>query len=195
MDILTEILSSKIRVEIFRLLFGLSDSPLHTREIKRRSGLTIGTVQQELRKLLRLGLVTCRKDGNRVYYEASRTHPLYIEIHRIVLKTVGLADVLQQALKDERIKWAFVFGSIAREEETAKSDIDLMIIGGIGLRAVTGLLSGVAERLGREINPHVFRQEEFLKRKETQDHLILQVLKETKLFIIGDSNEFERLAG
>ena len=195
MDILTEILTSKIRAEIFRLLFGLSNTPLHTREIKRRSGLTIGTVQQELRKLLRLGLVTRRRDGNRVYYEANKAHPLYIEIHRMVLKTVGLADLLRKTLKDERVKWAFVFGSIARKDETSRSDIDLMVIGGIGLRAVTGLLSGVAEQVGREINPHVFRVEEFLKRVEARDHFISQVLKEPRLFIIGDSDEFERLAG
>jgi len=195
MDILTEILSSKVRAEIFRLLFGLSDSRLHTREIQRRSGLTIGTVQQELKKLLRLGLVNRQKDGNRIYYEANRTHPLYVEIHRVVLKTVGLADVLRQALDDERIQWAFVFGSVARGEETEKSDVDLMIVGGIGLRAVTSLLSGVTQRLGREIDPHVFRLEEFLKRREIQDHFISQVLREPKLFIVGDPNEFERLGG
>jgi len=130
MDILTEILSSKVRAEIFRLLFGLSDNRLHTREIERRSGLTIGTVQQELKKLSKLGLVNRQKDGNRIYYEANRMHPLYIEIHRVVIKTVGLADVLRQALNDERIQWAFIFGSIARGEETEKSDIDLMIVGG-----------------------------------------------------------------
>jgi predicted nucleotidyltransferase len=155
--------------------------------------LTIGTVQQELKKLSKLGLVNRQKDGNRIYYEANRMHPLYIEIHRVVIKTVGLADVLRQALNDERIQWAFIFGSIARGEETEKSDIDLMIVGGIGLRVVTGLLSGVAQRLGREINPHVFRQEEFLERRESQDHFISQVLNEPKLFVVGDSNEFERL--
>jgi DNA-binding transcriptional ArsR family regulator len=72
MNILAELLSSKVRGEIFRLLFGLSDAPLHMREIERRTGFAIGTIQTELRKLLRLDLVQSRRDGNRVYYERGR---------------------------------------------------------------------------------------------------------------------------
>jgi hypothetical protein len=111
-------------------------------------------VQQKLQKLHRLGLVAAHKDGNRVAYTANKSHPLYPEIHRIVLKTGGLADLLRNALTHPKIEWAFVFGSIARGEDAAESDVDLLVIGDIGLRAVANLLSGVAEQIGREINPH-----------------------------------------
>ncbi|MBI2116276.1 MAG: nucleotidyltransferase domain-containing protein, partial [candidate division NC10 bacterium] len=129
MNALAELLSSRGRAEVFRLLFGLSDAPLHLREIQRRAGLSLGTIQQELRKLKRLGLLDSRADGNRLWYQANRGHPLYPEIHRLVLKTSGLVDVLRTTLKDPRIEWAFVFGSIARGEETAGSDVDLMVVG------------------------------------------------------------------
>jgi predicted nucleotidyltransferase len=156
MNILAEILSSKVRAEIFRLLFGLDGPARHMREIERRTGFAIGTIQTELRKLLRLDLVYSKRDGNRMYYAANKTHPLFLDIRRLVLKTIGLADVLKGALeKSPKIRCAFVFGSIARSEEKAGSDIDLMVIGDVGFREVVGMLDGAAEKIGREINPHV----------------------------------------
>ena len=195
MNLLAEILSSKIRSEIFRMLFGVNGGELHMREIERRSGLAIGTIQQELKKLLRLDLIKKRKDGNRLYYEANQEHPLYPDIRNLVLKTVGLVDFFREALKaNPNIKLAFVFGSIARREEKDKSDVDLMIIGDIGMRQLTGHLSGVSGQIGREINPHILSIKEFLKRKSAKDHFLIQVLESPKIFIIGNENELTELA-
>jgi predicted nucleotidyltransferase len=194
MSLLAEILSSKIRSEIFRMLFGVNGEALHVREIERRSGLTIGTIQQELKKLVRLDLIKKRKDGNRLYYEANREHPIYPDIRNLVLKTVGLVDFFREALNaNPNIKLAFVFGSIARHDEKDKSDVDLMIIGDIGMRQLTGLLSGVSGQIGREINPHILRIKEFLKRKNAKDHFLTQVLESPKMFIIGKENELTEL--
>jgi len=177
------------------MLFGVNGGELHMREIERRSGLAIGTIQQELKKLLRLDLIKKRKDGNRLYYEANQEHPLYSDIRSLVLKTVGLVDFFREALKaNPNIKLAFVFGSIARHEEKDKSDVDLMIIGDIGMRQLTGLLSGVSGQIGREINPHILSIKEFLKRKSAKDHFLIQVLESTKIFIIGKENELTELA-
>lgn len=135
MGLLAEILSSNIRAEIFRNLFGIEKQSLHLREIERRTGFAVGTVQQEIKKLQRLDIITRIKDGNRINYKANTNHPLYPEIRNLVLKTSGLADVLKTALSTEaKIKIAFVFGSFARKEEKAASDVDLMVIGDIGLR-------------------------------------------------------------
>jgi uncharacterized protein len=195
MNLLAEILSSKIRSEIFRMLFGVNGEALHVREIERRSGLTIGTIQQELKKLVRLDLIKKRKDGNRLYYEANREHPLCPDIRNLVLKTTGLVDFFREALKaNPNIKLAFVFGSIARHEEKDKSDVDLMVIGNIGMRQLTGLLSGVSARLGREINPHILSIKEFLKRKRDKDHFLIQVLESPRIFIIGSENELTDLS-
>ena len=190
MNILAELLSSKIRAEIFRILFGTRDDALHMREIERRSGFTTGTVQQELKKLYRLDLIKKNRDGNRLYYQANREHPLYPEIRGIVLKTIGLVDIIQETLSQSSdIKFAFVFGSIARHDEKAQNDLDLMVIGNLGLRKVTALISGLSGDIGREINPHVMSSEEFMKRKERGDHFITSVLQEPKIFVIGNENE------
>jgi predicted nucleotidyltransferase len=177
------------------MLFGVNGEALHMREIERRSGLSIGTIQQEVKKLLRLNLIIKRKDGNRIYYQANKEHPLFAEIRSLVLKTVGLVDFFRKALEaDPNIKLAFVFGSIARQEEKDKSDVDLMIIGDIGMRQLTALLSGVSGQVGREINPHALSIKEFLKRKKAKDHFLIQVLESPKLFIIGNENDLTELA-
>ena len=196
MGILGELLSSKIRAEIFRNLFGIaSDTALYMREIERRTGFAIGTVQTELKKLQRLDIISRVRDGNRVYYRANTAHPLYPEIRALVLKTSGLADVIVNALGNETdIRVAFVFGSFARQEEKADSDVDLMVIGDIGLRKLTGLLMDVSGKIGREINPHVFSEKEFIKRKKDQDHFLNQVLEAPKIFIIGTENELAEMA-
>jgi len=195
MNRLAEILSSRGRAEIFRLLFRGANEEFHIREIQRRSGLNDSTIRQELRKLARLDLIQGRRDGNRVYYGANRENSLYVDIRSIVLKTIGLADALRDVLQDDRIRIAFVFGSIAKGEEKVGSDVDLMVIGALGLRHLTKLLSGVSEKIGREINPHVFAEDEFQKRIESKEHFISNVLKSPKIFIIGSDNDLKGLGG
>jgi predicted nucleotidyltransferase/DNA-binding HxlR family transcriptional regulator len=195
MNQLAELLTSRARAEIFRLLFSGRVEELHVREIERRSGLNDSTIRQELRKLVRLDLVRSRRDSNRVYYRAKTGNPLYPDIRNLVLKTSGLADVLRSALEDKRIRLAFVFGSVARSEEKAGSDVDLMVIGELGLRDLSGLLSGVEERIGREINPHVLQEDEFRKRLRTKEHFVTSVMESPKIFIIGSQDELEALGG
>jgi predicted nucleotidyltransferase len=150
-------------------------------------------VQQELRRLTRVGLVTARKDGNRVYYRANPDHPVHRDLSALVLKTDGLAGVLQPALKTPEIILAFVFGSVARGDTGAGSDVDLMVIGGVGLRQLTSLLLGIAGRVGREINPHVMTPQEFAKRKTDRDHFVTSVLGSPKLFVKGAEHELEAI--
>jgi predicted nucleotidyltransferase len=193
MNRLAELLSSRARAEIFRLLLSGTGEELHVREIERRSGLNDSTLRQELRKLVRLDLVQSRRDSNRVYYRAKTESPLYPEIRNLVLKTSGLSDVLKSALTDKRIRVAFVFGSIARGDEKAGSDVDLMVIGQLGLRDLSRLLSGIEEKIGREVNPHVLRQEEFKKRVRAREHFVSSVMETPKIFIIGSQRELEAM--
>jgi len=187
---LAQILSSTVKAEVFRLLFGPDAHALHLREVERRSGLALGTVRQELNQLVKLGLVETRVDGNRRYYQARKDHPLYPEIRGLVLKTSGLADLLRDALrKEKRIRVAFVFGSIAQAREQAHSDIDLLVVGEVGLRQVTKLLGGAADKVGREINPKILTPSEFRRRRQTDDPFLSRVLAEPRIFVIGDEHE------
>ena len=60
----------------------------------------------------------------------------------------------------------FVFGSVASGAEKAYSDIDLMVVGRTNLRQLANLISGLNVELGREVNPHLLRHEEFIVRKK-----------------------------
>ena len=188
MNSLAQLICSRVRAEIFRVLFGVNAGELHLREIQRQTGFAIGTVRQDIGKLVKLGLVSSRRDGNRIYYVANGQHPLYPEIRLMVLKTVGLADSLADALKAADIKCAFVFGSVASRTEDAGSDVDLMVIGDIGLRKLSGMLAGIGNQLGREINPHVMNSAEFTRRVRQKDHFVTSLLATPRIFVKGSED-------
>ncbi len=193
MDSLARLLSSRVKAEIFRILFGADAREVHVRELARQAGLNVATVRQELGRLSGFGLVRARRDGNRAYYRAETAHPLYPDIRNVVLKTSGLVDVLRQALGKARIRVAFVFGSMAEGSEKAGSDVDLMVVGPVSLRQISKQLSGVDSRLGREINSHVLTLEEFAKRKKDGEHFLTSVLAAPKLFVIGNDDDLAEM--
>jgi DNA-binding transcriptional ArsR family regulator len=193
MGTLSDILSSRVRAEIFSLLFGLDEKELHLREMARQAGLSLGTVRQDLQKLGKLDLVQTRRDGNRLYYRANTDHPLYPEIRKLVLKTSGLVEIFKKVLDREGIQVAFIFGSLASNKEKAASDVDLMVIGAVGLRLLSSWLAGASDQIGREINPHTMSVEEFRRRKQKEDHFLSHVLESPKLFIVGKEHDLESM--
>jgi DNA-binding transcriptional ArsR family regulator len=191
---LEKVIGSKARSEIFRLLFGPRNNELHLRAIERSSGISAPSIRQELMNLMKLDLIKVREDGNRHYYRANVEHPLFGDIRNIVLKTSGLIDILRSALDRKGIRVAFVFGSIAaNQDDSSSSDIDLMIIGNVPLRTVADWLSGVSEKVGREINPYVMSLDEFEGRIAEDEHFLTSVLKSPKLFIVGNQFALEEL--
>ncbi len=193
MNLLDDIFCSRVRAAIFAELFGLTGDEIHLRELQRRTGFALSTVRQDIRKLQRLGLVTERRDGNRLYYTANKKHQLFLDIRQMVLKTSGLTDILAVALDNPEISYAFVFGSFARGEASTHSDIDLMVIGSITLKKLAGLLYGVSDKLGREINPYVISTAEFAQRIKGQEHFISTVMDSEKIYVIGTEHELEAM--
>ena len=116
---LERLLSSKVKAAVLDLLFCQEGRELHVRELARQAGLAEGTVRQELNRLAALGVVASRRSGNRTYYRAETSHPLYTDLRGLALKTGGLADVLREALGSSDVTVAFVFGSVARGTDTA----------------------------------------------------------------------------
>ncbi|MBI3885191.1 MAG: nucleotidyltransferase domain-containing protein [Opitutae bacterium] len=183
----------QVRAEVLRLLFADSGREVHGRDLARRSGLNVKTVQDELGKLSQADLVTSRRDGNRRYYRANASHPLFADLQQLVLKTAGVRDVLVDALKGVKgIEVAFVFGSLATGSGKAASDVDLLVIGDTGLRALAPGLRRASESIGREINPITMTAAEYSKGRKKHP-LLLDLADKEKLFIIGGSDDLGRL--
>lgn len=195
MNKLALLFHSEIRAELLRLLFGVRQKEMYRAEIIGHTPFAPASVEEELQKLVDLELLATVKDGNRRYYSANHAHPLYPELHTIVLKTSGLKDILAEALPRKKIIHAFVFGSVASKGERAESDIDLMIIGSATHRDLASALRAAGERIGREINPHFFNAAELTRRVAAKDRFLGDVIAKPKLFIIGDENEFTDLVG
>jgi predicted nucleotidyltransferase len=188
-----ERLFGRTRQAVLGLLYGHPEGEFYQQEVARSAGVSLSAVQRELENLTELGLVTRREDGRRVYYRANRASPLFPEVRGIVLKTVGLVGVLRKALEpvEERIEAAFVFGSLASGDAAAESDVDLMVVGRVGLREVAPLVAGVSGTLGREVNAVTVTPEEWSERLSRNDHFMSTVARGPKLFVVGGADELE----
>ena len=138
-----------------------------------------------------------RKDGNRVYFQADPACPFLGDLQALVAKTVGLVDVVREAISplQGRIRVAFVYGSVATSSERSSSDVDLVIVGEVGLADVSPLLDVAEERLGRPVNANVYSCQEFAKKLDEKSHFLGAILKRSKLFVVGDPHDLERIAG
>ncbi len=159
---------------------------VHLRELVRQTGLAPRTVHQEVNRLVSADLLSERRDGNRRYLTANEAHPLFRPVREIVLKTDGLADVLRDALGSQGVEFAVVFGSMASGTANASSDVDLLLVGEIGLRDVVKRLAMAHDALGREINPVVWTRAEFRQRVRKRDHFLMRVLEGPRVPVIGE---------
>lgn len=193
---LPSLLFPEYRRRVLGLLLLRPDEALHGREIARRTGLPAGTITRELTKLAEVGLLKRTKRGNQQVYSADTSGPIFTELASILRKTSGLADVLVQALAPAapKLRLAFVFGSVARGQETGGSDVDVMLIGDLGFREAVELLHPCQATLGREVNPKIFSASEFTDKAATEPFLI-DVLAKPKIFLIGNAHDLEELVG
>ena len=193
MNALGQLFCSRTRAGILSCLFGDIAQRLHLRALVRETGVSLGTIQQDLRKLVAMGLVSTERDGNRLYYAADAKHPLYPALRELVLRTTGVYGVLRESLGAEGIQYAYVFGSVASGKASATSDIDLMVLGAVGLRKLASRLAAASAKLGREINPHVMTLDEYLDRCRSGEHFVGSVIKTERRMIVGDADELGRL--
>lgn len=192
---LASLIFSDYRRRVLGLLLLHPDTTYHVRELARLTGTSAGTLHKELSKLTEGGVLRRQAVGNQVRYGANRDCPVFEELASILRKTSGLVDVLADALSsvENQIDLAFVFGSLARGEQNANSDVDVMVVGELGFAAVVQLLHPVQEALRREINPVVYSLAEFRHRAVSGDSFIQEVLTKPKLFVVGNENELGKL--
>ena len=195
-DVLAEALFGVSRRLVLGLFFSHPDESFHMRQIARLLGLGQGALTRELRRLAGAGILLREDRGHQIYYRVNHRCPIYAELQGLMLKTVGLADVLRASLAQvaERVVVAFVYGSVARGAAGVGSDVDVMVVGSVGFDEVVAALNPAQQTLGREINPTVYAPEEFRHKLAEGSHFLTSVLHDPKIFMIGGEHELERLA-
>lgn len=185
-------LFTRTQQRVLGLLFGQPHRSFYASEIISRARSGSGAVQRELSRLEEAGLVTVRRIGYQKHYQANAESPLFSELCSIILKTVGLAETLREALAPvaSKIVVAFVYGSVPAEKDTAHSDIDLMIISDqVTYADVFHALESASATLGRPVNPTVYGVREIEKRIEERNSFVTRVLELPKLWLIGSERD------
>ncbi len=191
MTTIANALFTKSQQKIIGLLFRRPDRSHYLNEIVRIADMGKGTIKRELEKMTSSGLLTIKKIGNQNHYQANPLSPIFNELVAISRKTFGIADIIRNALNsyESHIKFAFVYGSVAKQTDTVASDLDLVIVGDDLVYAqIMELLASVEKELQRTINPSLYSAEDFKKKYEQGNSFITRILQQEKIMIIGDEN-------
>ena len=152
------------------------------------------SLQRELDSLTDNGVLERKQDGRRTYYKARSDSPIFNELHELFSKTAGIVPTLQSELMRFRdtIKWGAIYGSIARSEEVAESDIDLLIVGDLATADLLPALRRVERQFGREVNVKRYSEREFRDKMRGGDHFLKSVAKGKLVSLIGSLDELEK---
>jgi predicted nucleotidyltransferase len=189
---LSSALFSKVQQRVLGLIFAHPDRSFYTSEIIRTVASGTGAVERELSRLQRSGLVSVQRIGNQKHYRANREAPIFEELHALVLKTIALKEPLKTALEPyaDKIKTAFVYGSVAKGTDTAQSDIDLMVVGdGLNYSDLYTAIQDVEDRVRRKVNPLFLSFDEWQKRFSRDGSFAKKLGAHPKLFIIGSEQD------
>jgi len=191
-------LFGQTRRHVLALLFGRPQESFYLRQIARETGAGTGAVQRELATLLKGGLIRRAPRGNQVHFSANPESPLFDELQSLMAKSTGIADVLRSALlrfwNSQMIMSAFIYGSVALGNQRSSSDIDLMVVGRLHLKDLAPVLRKVERRLGREINPVIYRPEDLRGGLSKRAHFVTQVMSRPKIMLFGNPDDLEELA-
>ena len=185
-------LFSKVRQRVLAVLFGNPHRSFYANELIALAQSGTGAVQRELATLSAAGLLIVKRQGNQKHYQANADAPVFVELRGLMLKTMGLADVLRAALAPlaPEIELAFVYGSVAKQQDTADSDIDVMIMStGLGYADVFGALESATATLGRKVSPTLYTRAEMTKRISQDNAFVTRVLRQPKIWLIGNEEQ------
>lgn len=184
---IAQMLFPKTRLAVLKELTNATDEGLHLRELERRTGLDSRGLLRELHGMRDAGILAARRVGRQVFYRLNPSCPIHGELRSIVLKTVGLGDVLKEALSPfaERIDLAYIYGSLASGEASAESDVDVMVVGNVTLRELSSSLREGGSLLRREINPTLYQPDEYREALKTENTFVSRVHKGPRIDLIG----------
>lgn len=192
-----EALFPKARRDILAAIYGQPERWWYLSELAQQFNTTPSSLQRELQSLVSSGILRQRRDGRRTYFQAESASPIFGELQGIIVKTLGVEEALKEVLTKfgDRVACAFLYGSVARQQEHTLSDVDLMTIGSVGLSDLSTSLRMLEQKFGREIDATYYSPKEFRKKVKAANHFLMNVLPGEKTFLKGDDGELESLAG
>lgn len=190
-------LLTPIKQEILSATYGQPEKWWYLSELAASAGTSPSSLQRELSAFAANGLLQRKRDGGRVYFKAATGSPLFAPLKELIERSLGPVGAVREAIAPliDRIDAAFIYGSVARSEETVSSDVDLLFIGDIGLAELVRILKPLERRFGREFNARCYAPSEFVTKFRKGNHFLRTVMREPKLFLIGDDDDIGRLAG
>lgn len=189
------VLFTKTQQKVLGLLYGQPYKSFYLNEIVRLSDIGRGTIKRELERMTASGIIIQRRIGNQNHYQANESCPVYQELLGIVRKTFGIADVIKTALTPvfDRIIFAFIYGSIAKAEDSSKSDIDLLVISDkLTYSEVMERLIEVESSLGRAVNPTIYDLIQIKQRLEQDNAFVARIIEQPKIWIKEDQDVFDQ---
>jgi predicted nucleotidyltransferase len=187
---LSEALFTTTQQKVLGLLFGKPDRSFYANEIARWAQVGKGSLMRELDRLQRAGVLTMSRQGNQTHYQANPDCPIYAELLGITRKTFGIAQPLRDALQPfaDQLVWAFIYGSIAKDQANASSDIDLMLIGeGLHYSEVMERLLPLEEQLGRSLNPTLYTPQDWAAKTKAENSFVMRVAQQDKINLVGEN--------
>lgn len=187
---LTDLIVSRVRVKVLELFFLNPEKIFHVREVVRRISEEINAVRRELAHLEKIGLMTKERRANRLLYALRKDHPLYFDLLELIVKSTGLgADLIKNKTKLGKVKFIMISGKFARNISRGTNNVDILIVGKVVLPEISQLVRAEEARREREINYTVMSEEEFEFRKRRRDPFVLEILRGSRILVIGDEEE------
>lgn len=188
---LQHLITSRTKRSLLKLFLTNPERAFYTREIARITGEPLSAVRRELGHLEKAGLLSGRTEGKLRFYEVVREFPFFAELKRIVYGTIALGDHIRDKLTaPQAVKLAFLYGSVARDEEGRRSDVDLFIVGEIEEADLQVPVGEIEDETGREINYTLMGEKEFRERIEANDPFVSRLMREPKIVVKGDPNVY-----
>jgi predicted nucleotidyltransferase len=185
----------KVRQNILSATYSQPEKWWFMSELATFIETTPSSLQRELATLVDSGILRSRRDGNRLYFQAETDSPIFVPLRDLISQTLGIVGEIKESISQfaEKIDFAFIYGSVARGEEHTLSDVDIMVVGSIGLAELSPPLRELGRKFNREINATCYRVEEFQKKLETQSHFLTNVIGNEKIYLIGGEDELESI--
>ena len=176
---LVDALFTVTQQRLLGLLYGQPERSFFVSELIALADVGRGAVQRELARLDHSGLVINERRGTQKHYRANPAAPIFDELCSIVSKTIGVPAQIREGLEPlaNRISLAFIYGSTAKQTDTAASDIDLLVVSdNLTLEDLFAHVSPVESQLGRSIHPTLYTQAEFDQRRTQGNTFLARVL-------------------